>query len=95
MSERRDGLPQNFMQAMAWYREAGGPEEANAYVNLGHIYCNGWAVPQDFVQSYKWFTLAADPNDDAGKYLDLVAAKMTPDQIAEAQELARKWQPKR
>jgi hypothetical protein len=49
-----------------------------------------------------WFNLAAAsfPASDvsnrnlAGKNRDLVARKMTPDQIAEAQKLAREWKPK-
>ena len=42
-----------------------------------------------------WFNLSAAQGDaDATKNRDIVAAKMTPAQIAEAQKLAREWKPK-
>ena len=56
----------------------------------------GRGVPQDCVQAYKWLSLAADQdNVDAVTDRDLVAAKMTPAQIAQAQKLARDWKPRR
>ena len=44
---------------------------------------------EDYVQAHKWFNLAAAQGAaDATKHRDIVAAKMTPAQIAEAQKLA-------
>lgn len=45
-----------------------------------------------------WFKLAGaqssgDERDDVVKARDVVEAKMTPEQIAEAQRLAREWKP--
>jgi TPR repeat protein len=58
------------------------------------MYAEGQGVPQDNVQAYMWFTLAGTAGDAANlKNRDLIAAKMTPDQIAEAQRLAREWKP--
>jgi len=61
-------------------------------------------VPQDSVQAYLWLTLAAAQGNASGlseeqrklavKNRDLVAKLMTPDQLAEAQRLAREWKPK-
>ena len=60
--------------------------------NLAH----GRGVPQHYVQASKWLCLAADQdNVDAVTGHDLVAAKMTPAQIAQAQKLAREWKPRR
>jgi hypothetical protein len=36
---------------------------------------------------------AAQGNEDAAKARDELAAKMAPDQIAQAQRLAREWKP--
>jgi len=61
----------------------------------------GHGVPQDFVQAYKWFNIAAstetdkEERDQFGRNRDLVSRKMTPNQIAEAQRLAREWKPKK
>ena len=58
------------------------------------------SAPQDYVEAHKWFNLAAahpaNPTDGekATKNRYLVASKMTPAQIAEAQKLAREWKAK-
>ena len=47
-----------------------------------------------------WFNLAAArftsslPRDRAARNRDTIARKMSPDEIAQAQELARLWKPK-
>jgi hypothetical protein len=56
-------------------------------------------VPQDHVLAHMLFDLAvsrleAEERDMAIKNRDIVASKMTPEQIAEAQKLAREWKPK-
>jgi len=73
-----------------------------AQYNLGVMYKNGPGLPQDYVQAHMWFNLAAsqfpawekDKRGDAVKARDYLASKMTPAQIAEAQKLAREWEPK-
>ena len=56
----------------------------------------GPGVPQDYVRAHMWFNLAAAPGyPGAAAKRDSIAANMTPAQIAEAQKLAREWQPKR
>jgi hypothetical protein len=41
-----------------------------------------------------WFNLgAAQGNEDAAMGRDIIAAAMTPDQLGEAQQLAREWKP--
>ena len=53
---------------------------------------------QDYVQAHMWINLAASASTgDYQKRLsyhrDAIAAKMTPQQLAEAQALAREWKP--
>jgi hypothetical protein len=56
------------------------------------MYAKGQGVPQDYVLAYMWINLAAaQGNADTTENRDLVAKKMTPQQIAQAQELARNW----
>ena len=58
------------------------------------MYLQGKGVPQDNVLAHMWFNLsAAQGSEDARTYRDNVAKLMTPDQIAEAQRLAREWKP--
>jgi len=65
---------------------------ANAQYNLGTFYDNGLGVPQDKVRAYMWFSLSAvQGREGAAALRDLIARRMTPAQIAEAQKLAREW----
>lgn len=58
------------------------------------MYLQGKGVPQDNVLAYIWFNLsAARGQEDAKTSRDIVAKRMTPDQIAETQRLARDWNP--
>ena len=57
------------------------------------MYRKGEGVIQDYVRAHMWYNLsAAGGNADVAKDRDLVAAKMTTQQIAEAQKLARECQ---
>jgi TPR repeat protein len=68
--------------------------DANAQYNLGTFYDNGLGVPLEKVRAYMWFSLsAAQGRDGAAAFRDLIARRMTPAQIAEAQKFARDWKP--
>ncbi len=56
-------------------------------------------MPQDYIQAHMWFNLAAASGGDEdretdAKNRDLTTEKMTSEQIAEAQRLAREWKAK-
>jgi TPR repeat protein len=86
------GVPQDYAEAVRWYRKAADQGLAHAQFNLGARYVQGQGVPQDYVSAHMWLSLsAAQNNNDATKFRDMIAAKMTPAQIAEAQKLAREW----
>jgi len=94
------GVPQDYPAAMSWYRRAADQGNSAAQLNLGGMYLQGEGAPQEYVSAYMWFNLAAAavpavefPNV-AAAYRDEVAEKMTPEQVAEAQRLAREWKPK-
>jgi len=96
------GVPQDYAEAAKWWRKAAAQGAAGAQYNLGASYDVGRGVPQDYVQAHMWYNLAASDfyagseqqdQEKAVKARDEVEAKMTPAQIAEAQKLAREWQP--
>ena len=75
---------------MKWYRLAAAQDYASAQVNLGGMYANGQAVLQDYTKAHAWYNQAATKgNAIAVKNRDTVAKLMTPQQIADAQKLAR------
>ena len=91
------GVPQDYAEAVKWYRKAAEQGDAVAQTSLGVMYYKGYGVPQDYVQAHMWFNLAAAGGDAAvdnaadSKVRDILAKKMTPDQLAEAQRMAREW----
>jgi TPR repeat protein len=89
------GVPRDDVEAVKWYRKAGEQGNAVAQFNLGVSYMNGWGVPLDYVSAHKWFDLvAASDNEKGHRFREEVAKRMTPDQIAEAQRMAREWMAK-
>ncbi len=99
------GVPQDYAEAVKWYRKAAEQGVTEAQYNLGHIYSRGvfaspsgsfsLSVSQDIVQAYMWFSLAASQGLSVAKLgRDDTANQMTPDQIAEAQRMAREWMEK-
>jgi len=93
------GVPQDYKEAAKWFRAAADQGHAFAQLNLGIMYENGLGVPQDYILAHMWFNLAASDRTDEGretaaKYRDSIAEKMTSEQIAYAQRLARLWKPK-
>ena len=89
-----DGVPQNYAEAVKWYRKAADQGLGEAQHNLGVMYEDGEGVPQDYVQAHVWFNLAAAQGDaNAAKGRDKLAAMMTPSQIEKAQALAAAWKP--
>jgi len=101
--DKGQGVPQDYTEVEKWWRKAAEQGLPKAQINLGFMYGRGQGVPQDYVQAHMWFNLAAsrfpasegEKRELAGANRDLVASKMTPAQIAEAQRLAREWKPKK
>jgi TPR repeat protein len=96
------GVPQDSNEAARWYRRAADQGYAQAQYNLGLWYATAEGGVQDNVAAHMWFNLAAArfPTSDtrnrelAVRNRDVVAARMTPDQVIEAQKLAREWKAK-
>jgi TPR repeat protein len=99
--ERGHGVEQDYAQAAVWYRKAAEHGLATAQYKLGVVLESGQGALQDYSQAYMWYDLAASharlasSRGKASKARDLVAAKMTPVQIADAQRMARDWRPQR
>jgi TPR repeat protein len=97
MYEDGEGVTQNYSLAAKWYRKAaeqipdlGGAGQGRN--NLGMLCLYGRGVPQDYVQAYTWFRLSdfgSNPN------LALAKARMTAEQIVEAERLVKEWKGRR
>ena len=89
-------VKKNIIEAIKWFQLAADQDEPYAQEALGKVYYDGDGVPKDYVLAYKWLNLAArrDSSGYVGMCRDALAKVMTPEQIAEAQKLAREWAPK-
>jgi uncharacterized protein len=88
------GVAQNDAEAAKWYHMAADQGHVHAQHNLAVMQLHGRGVLQDYVLAHMWFNLAASRgHEEAVSGRDAVAARMTPDQIAEAQRMAREWKP--
>ena len=63
-----DGVPQDHVEAVKWYRLAANQGFALAQANIGAAYFNGQGVPQDYAEAVKWSRLAADQGDALSQF---------------------------
>lgn len=92
------GLTQDYATAAKWYRKAAEQGSTRAQFNLAQAYFKGQGVAKDLVQAHMWMNIASGKlqgkeRDDARRYRDDLALKMTAAEIAEAQKMAREWTP--
>jgi hypothetical protein len=92
------GVPQSYVEASTLYRKAAVQGGVVGQLNLAELYENGQGVPQDDLLAHMWFDLAAARMGDDRKefrihalnHRDLIAAKMTPAQLAQARTMSER-----
>jgi TPR repeat protein len=101
---RAHDIPQDREKAIALFRAAAAKGHAMAMYTLGAIYQGKISHEEltgvDYVMAHMWYNLAASrlapgsERDQAVKDRDFLAQyRLTSDQLAEAQRLAREWSP--
>ena len=82
------GVRQDDKEAVKWFRKAAEQGYADAQKNLGVMYGFGAGVLQDYVTAYAWANIAGANGIDEKRFKsEFLEPKMTPEQIAKAQEL--------
>jgi TPR repeat protein len=95
MYEFGRGVPQDYAQAVQWYRKAADQGVPEAQLKLGNMYYEGQGVQKDDVQAHVWWNLAAAAGIESAKEnRDRITPSMTPAQVTKAHKLAREWKPK-
>jgi TPR repeat protein len=90
MYRNGEGVTKDNKEAVRWYQLAAKQGLAQAQNNLGFMYANGQGVAQDYVRAHMWSNIAAINGDkDSVKNRDIAARKMTPQQVEQAQRMAR------
>jgi len=62
------GVPQDYKEAVKWYRLAAYQGDAAAQYNLGYMYYEGLGVPQDYKEAIKWWGLAAEQRNERAQF---------------------------
>jgi hypothetical protein len=91
----------DYARALRLARPLAETGDAQAQYNLGLSYARGEGTETDDVSAHMWFNLAAagfpafDSRNRAAvtRSRDAIASRMSNEQIAEAQRLAREWKP--
>lgn len=92
----------DFETALRLYRPLAEQGNTDAQFLLGEMYAKGQGVPKDYALAYMWYNLAAAQSPTNAAWADRsnpsinrdeLEKLMPPDQIAEAQRLAREWKP--
>jgi hypothetical protein len=84
--------------AWEWFCRAANNGHAAAQARLGNIYRSGEGSVAEDIEAYKWYSLAAsDRHSPAGisatQFRDALANELSPEQIAEAEQLVEEWEP--
>ena len=91
MYQMGQGVRQNYNESGKWFRNAAEQGDADAQLLLGVANWSGRGLAQDPVRAYMWVNIAvANGSHEALKERDMMAKKMTPKQMEQAQELASK-----
>lgn len=86
------GVKRDYAQAAQWYIKAAEQGQIDAQYNLGLLYVTGQGVSPSLIQAYKWLAIAAALGDkEAEESKNLAAAKMSPEQIDQAQAQVQAW----
>ena len=86
------GVPPNEEEAVRLYSLAAEQGVAEAMVSLGRHFAMDFSDAYDPLEAYKWFSLAALQDDiDASSKREIIAAKLTAEQIAEGNAMIDAW----
>ncbi len=85
------GVARDDAEAVKFFQKAARRGHAKAQVVLGNMYYHGGSVAQDGVQALMWYNIASAGDYEVTQKRDGIAAKMSPDQVGEAQKLTREW----
>lgn len=87
-----DGVLQNKSEAARLWELAAARWSTTGMMWLGNMHSDGDGVVQDFVIGHMWYNIASAFGAEIGATRrDRLADRMTREQIAEAQRLAREW----
>jgi TPR repeat protein len=89
------GVEADAARAATWFQLAALQGSGQAQLSLGTLYAEGRGVPKDPVEAYMWLSIAIENLQDGDSLTEavhlrnLLARKMTPDELQEANTRTR------
>ncbi len=68
MYYKGQSLPQDFPEALKWFRLAARQGYVYAQFNTGYMYEKGQGVPQDYTEAARWYRRAAGQGNTSAQY---------------------------
>ena len=85
-----NGVPQDYSEAVKWYRAVAEKGHVHSQLRLGFLYYHGHGVLEDYIRAHMWYNIAsANGNDIAREHRNTLSEEMTSSQIEQAQKMAR------
>lgn len=89
---RGQGVEQSYGEAAGWFRKAAEQGIKQAQYRLAELYMVGRGVPRDYEYAYAWYSAGADQQHKKSmEALSTAAENLSPEELEEAQKLARKF----
>jgi GAF domain/Sel1 repeat len=85
------GVPQNYRDAMVWFKRAANHGDIRAQSALSDLYLSGRDLPRDYVRAYTWASIAGGLRRDDNDRLKAIESRMTPVQIEDAHRRISMW----
>ncbi len=93
-----EGVEQNWVEAVKWYRKAAEQGHDLAQFKVGLSYQNGKGVPQSDTEAYVWLNISAENGAPlngmgrAGKLADEIRLSLSASQLEQAENIAKRLQ---
>ncbi len=81
------GVPQDYSEAVRWYRLAADKGSQDALCFLGRMYQDGLGVDQNFAEAMRWYRQAADKGDAGAMFNIAMLYNRSEGVVIDAQEL--------
>ena len=89
--EGHDDIQQDYSEAARCYRQAADKGHDDSQYGMGVLCAAGKGVPRDPVQAFMWYNLAGATQPKAAKERDALRRSLTPEQLAEGEQLTHDW----
>lgn len=68
MYDDGQGVPQDYVEAVKWYRKSAEQGAVYGQYNLGVMYEKGKGVPQDYAEAMKWYRKSAEQGNAVAQW---------------------------